>query len=62
MSTLEIADTFDPYYAGRQPFFCPRRSDSAVSFKAPERKGRNGSETTATEAGTRRPGTVPPRR
>lgn len=60
MSHLEIADTFDPYYAGREPFSCPDRSDPATAAEGLAGKGRNGTETSAT-AGARRPRPVWPR-
>lgn len=56
MSHLEIADTFDPYYAGREPFSCPDRGNAATAAEDLAGKDRNGAETTvATSARRPRP-------
>ncbi len=47
MSTLEISDTFDPYYAGRKAFACPSRNSPAAAAERLTEKDRDGSETIA---------------
>jgi len=61
MNTLLIADTFDPYYADRLPFSCPRWSDSPAPAEDKSYKDRIGNETISVKAGAGRRRAIPPR-